>query len=492
MLFRACAAAFVICVALVSACFAQNSSPMAEWADSSLSVHSGLRVWLDASRINASRAANSLPELKSGELVDAWSSGTALMVGQNSQAGFVQPVEKLRPKLIKLGDSWFLRFDGEDDHLRLIDVKLSESGSLLESATIFIVNAAQSNAGNFRGLFAANAPERRDYDSGLCIDLGPGPSFKSDQLNVEGRGFGGARDLMNSADDLGTLQILEIAIDPATRKVSLINSGESEASRDFNPSELSFEQLTIGARFYTNGPGVQEVRGPFHGDIAEVLLYDRVLADLEAKSVRDYLTKKYAKLAEELPQELKLTVTGSVPLVKVENPPAVQMLQPGFSVRELPLELTNVNNVRYRADGKLMTLGYNGDLHLLSDTDGDGLEDKAELFWKNENSLRGPLGMLLTPVGYPKGNGVFVPSKGKVSLIVDTNGDDKADDVIIVATGWKEISQNVDAVGIAMDKDGNIYFGLGTVNYANAYLVNDQGVAEYDIDSDRGLSLIHI
>jgi putative heme-binding domain-containing protein len=451
-----------------------------------LPVHEGLQVWLDASRINASRLAKSQGELKSGELVDAWSNGAALMAGQNSPAVFVQPAEESRPKLIKLGESWFLRFDGEDDHLRLTDVKLSESGSQLKSATMFIVNAAHSNAGNFRGLFAANAPERRDYESGLCIDLGPGPSFKADQLNVEGTGFGGARDLVNSADDLGTLQILEIAIDPASRKVSVINNGKPEGSRDFKPSELSFEQLTVGARFYTNGPGAQQVRGPFHGDIAEVLVYDRVLNDTESKSVRGYLSKKYEKLAEELPRELKLSVTGSVPLAKVKNPPAVQMLQPGFSVRELPLELTNVNNVRYRADGKLMTLGYNGDLHLLSDTDGDGLEDKAELFWKNENSLRGPLGMLLTSVGYSKGNGVFVPSKGKVSLIVDTNGDDKADVEIIVATGWKEIAQNVDAVGIAMDKDGNIYFGLGTVNYANAYLVNDEGNAEYDIDSDRG------
>lgn len=171
---------------------------------------------------------------------------------------------------------------------------------------------------------------------------------------------------------------------------------------------------------------------------------------------------------------------------KAENPPAVQMLQPGFSVREIPVELTNLNNVRYRGDGKLVTLGYNGDIHLLSDTDGDGIEDRVELFWKNEGSIRGPIGLLLTPPGYAKGNGVFVPSKGKVSLIVDTNGDDKADEEIIVANGWKEIPENVDAVGIAMDKDGNIYFGLGTVNYANAYLVNDKGVAEYDLASERG------
>jgi hypothetical protein len=102
-------------------------------------------------------------------------------------ASFLQPVEKLRPKLIRLGDSWFLRFDGEDDHLRLLDVEAFGIRQPAESRDDFlVVNAAHSNAGNFRGLFAANAPERRDYESGLCIDLGPGPSLKSDQLNVEG------------------------------------------------------------------------------------------------------------------------------------------------------------------------------------------------------------------------------------------------------------------------------------------------------------------
>jgi putative heme-binding domain-containing protein len=164
----------------------------------------------------------------------------------------------------------------------------------------------------------------------------------------------------------------------------------------------------------------------------------------------------------------------------------VQMLVPGFRVRELPVELTNVNNVRFRQDGTLVTLGYNGDIHLLSDSDGDGLEDKVELFWKNEGSLRGPIGMLLTPQDYELGQGVFTPSKGKLSLIVDQDGDDKADKEIIVADGWQEIPQNVDATGVAMDSEGAIYFGLGTANYANAYLIDADGRAQYRLDSDRG------
>lgn len=173
-------------------------------------------------------------------------------------------------------------------------------------------------------------------------------------------------------------------------------------------------------------------------------------------------------------------------LPQAESPALIQMLVPGFHVSEIPVELTNVNNVRFRDDGKLVTLGYNGDIHLLSDTDGDGLEDHATVFYQNEGSLRGPIGIALTPPGYSKGRGLFVPSKGKVSLIVDTDGDDRADDEILVADGWKEIPQNVDAVGVTLDAEGNLFFGLGTANYANGYLVNDQGVAEYSLLSDRG------
>jgi hypothetical protein len=131
------------------------------------------------------------------------------------------------------------------------------------------------------------------------------------------------------------------------------------------------------------------------------------------------------------------------PLVTVADPPPVQMLVPRFTVRRLPLESTNINNVKYRADGKLVALAYNGDIFLLSDGDGDVLEDKAALFWENKGRLRGPIGMALTPPGYKHGNGVFVSSKGEAWLIVDTNGDDKADKEVIVAQGWKEIPQAV-------------------------------------------------
>lgn len=451
------------------------SAQVEPWAAKALSTRDGLSLWLAADGIHAARMAGGESALAADAPLDRWPDASG------AKRDFVQVETERQPKLKQLDHAWFVRFDGEDDYLRHVGGETS-----IDAATFFFVAAIHQNPGEFRGLFAANAPQQRDYVSGLTLDLGPGPTARFDQLNIEGRGFGGANDLLNDAQPFGQLHVLEAIVDPQQREVRLVRDGQPQGLRPFNPGPLSFQELTVGARYYTNGPGEQQVRGPVAADIAEVLVYNRVLSADEATTVRKYLTAKYAKLAKTLPQYVPTVAPAGVPLVKADNPPAVQMLIPGFTVRDLPVELTNVNNVRYRDDGALVTLGYNGDIHLLRDTDGDGLEDQASLFWKNDGALRGPIGIVLTPPGYVHGRGLFVASKGKVSLIVDRDGDDRADEERVVASGWEEIPQNVDAVGLAMDAEGNLFFGLGTANYANAYLVDDAGKAAYDLASDRG------
>ncbi len=60
---------------------------------------------------------------------------------------------------------------------------------------------------------------------------------------------------------------------------------------------------------------------------------------------------------------------------KKDEIPAVQVMVPGFSVVELPLSLTNINVVRYGSDGLLYALAYDGHIYVLTDADGDGIED---------------------------------------------------------------------------------------------------------------------
>lgn len=395
--------------------------------------------------------------------------------------GFIQTEEGARPTVVAVGDDRVLRFDGVDDHLRVIG-----TGMNADSLTLFIVAAPHANPGDFRGLFASNAPGARDYESGLTVDLGPGPTRALEQINVEGKGFGGAGDLLASSASFGTLHLFETVIDSSGREIRLSIDGKAEGSRPFESTTLSLDELTIGARFYTNGPGAQQVRGSLKGDIAEVLLFDRVLTPEEATSVRDALTAKHSALAAALSSTLDLAESGGTPLVPVADPPAIQMLVPGFAVREIPVTLSNVNNVRFRADGSLVTLGYGGDIHLLRDTDGDGLEDAATRIHHDTGSLRGPIGLLLTPPGYPHGDGMFVASKGKVSLFTDTDGDDHLDSERIVATGWKEITQNVDATGLAMGSDGSLYFALDVTDFSNPYLLDTDGKAAYDVQGERG------
>ena len=143
----------------------------------------------------------------------------------------------------------------------------------------------------------------------------------------------------------------------------------------------------------------------------------------------------------------------------------VQMLVPGFQVEELPIQFSNQNNLRFAPDGTLTSLGYDGKIWRLRDTNGDGLEDTAEPIW-DQPTLSVPLGMAWST------HGLFVSSKGKVSLLTDTNGDGRANVEQVIASGWPPTdvgSGGVDATAVTLDPEGNVYFGLLVADYSNAY-----------------------
>jgi putative heme-binding domain-containing protein len=172
------------------------------------------------------------------------------------------------------------------------------------------------------------------------------------------------------------------------------------------------------------------------------------------------------------------------PLTLVNNPPPVQMLVPGFTVRELPLELHNINNLVYAPDGRLFALCYDGNILQLKDTDGDGLEDASTLFFDNkDNDIPPSIGMTWGP------GGLYLASQGRVIRLRDL-GDGRCK-LETVTAGWAapagKAGSNLDAVGIAVDKRGNIFFGLGCDDWRDAYRVNKKtGKSDYNLHSERG------
>src|SRR5262249_14038898 len=150
---------------------------------------------------------------------------------------------------------------------------------------------------------------------------------------------------------------------PGTDGIKVYVNGKPQGQRDRGPGALRMENLFLGARYYSNDAVPPHVSGFLDGDVAEVLLYDRLLTDAEHQATVAYLSQKHASYSQEIAH---LGEAGQR-LRSLENPPDVQVFVPGFTARSLPLDLTNINNIRYREDGKVVALAYDGNVYLLSD-----------------------------------------------------------------------------------------------------------------------------
>ena len=214
---------------------------------------------------------------------------------------------------------------------------------------------------------ALNATNERDYTSGLTIDLGPTATAQFSALNVEGRGFGGAQNLRTHESPFARLHTLVISSDAKRQDGSLdgrrTNGRPAPARRladqlrrNHRRRPLLQQRLRTAARRrlrplrYRRGAGLQP----------------HAHARRTREACRNTSTAKYDFIKDVLPPDRECT---SAQLETVKDPPPVQMFVPGFSVRELPLDLTNINNVKYRADGTLVALAYDGKIWLLRDTE---------------------------------------------------------------------------------------------------------------------------
>ena len=463
-------------VSVLLLCVAANSARAAEpWADPRLALTNGIFLWLDASRQTAARGANGLTPLQSGR--DALE---IVFDGSGRQQHLRQPLLASRPRFRQEFNGAMLAFDGVDDFLAGLG-----SGAAVNEATVFIVAAPRTNGG-YRAFLSGNALGQNDFTSGFNLDTGGAATDRLVALNAEGAGFAGEKNLLPQSLPSGRWHVFSLVAARGRDGVKLFLDGQAQGSRDRAAgSGLRLDEITLGARRFSHTAERPYVQGFYQGQLAEVIVFDRALPEAERQQVGHYLGEKYGALLRGIGGgSLR---EGAVPLVAVSNPPPVQVFAPGFTARELPVQLNNINNVRYRPDGKLLAVGYDGRVWLLTDTDGDGLEDRVEAFW-DKQTLRAPVGAALTPPGYARGQGVFIPGKEKVVLLLDTNRDDRADEEITIAT-WTERSEQsgVDALGVAVGPDGGIYFCIGAASYTEPFLINKAtGGARYRTTMDRG------
>lgn len=169
-----------------------------------------------------------------------------------------------------------------------------------------------------------------------------------------------------------------------------------------------------------------------------------------------------------------------------------QMIVPGFTVRELPVQLTSINNIEYAPDGRLFAGGYDGRFHLLRDTDGDGLEDRVNTFSSNP-SPNFPLG-----IAVKDGEPYFVLTS-EVIRFRDLDGDGvpetrevfaKGFDVPALARAPYLLHRRVDsAIGLAFGPDEALYLTFGGAAYRNPYWQDDKNVYHYSTSQRRGCLL---
>ncbi|MCC9600260.1 ThuA domain-containing protein [Stieleria sp. JC731] len=432
-----------------------------------------MAIWLDASHLNDGLSAAGKSPLQNDQQVSLWPDGSG------NRRDLIQTEHDSCPGYKSSEEFRAVSFGGVQHYLQHREQDWNS-----KELTAFVVAATYSNPDSFTAWFSFSSDDTNDYQSGFNVDQLIGNPGKLQVVSVEGAGQSGADNLLRSPHEYGAVTRLCISSMPGPNGTALWVNGSPQGKRDRTESSMmSLTNFVLGARRYTHG-GPPQQRGFLHADIAEVLIYDRKLDTAEREAIESYLEQKYGDVPR---QPIPSIDTGGKALVRVEPSIPVQVLRPGFTVRRLPVDLPNINNVRYRADGQLIALGYDGNVWKLNDSDGDGLEETADLFWKNQGQLRAPIGMALTPQGYSKGQGLFVAAKGKCTLLVDTDEDDVADSEIIVADGWEEIANHVDALGVAIDPaDGSVFFGLGTTDYANAYLLDKKGKPEYTIENDHG------
>jgi putative heme-binding domain-containing protein len=267
--------------------YVPTPSVLEPWADSNLPVKHDLHVWLDASRINPARASVGLPEFQDGSLVGVWQDASG------NHQDFLQRRLESQPRFRSVREGNWVEFDGSDDLLAT-----TTNGLRTQGFTAMIVVAPNHNR-DWPGLLSANAFGKNDYQSGFNIDLMNEPTSSWQTLMSEGPGYQGVINMMTEDHPWGNFQIVTLRSQPGREGVLLRINGRSQLRRDRPDAMLQLDELTLGARYWSNDPLIPPYnRGFLDGRVVQVLLYKRPLSEEELVANEVYLWSSNRSLLE--------------------------------------------------------------------------------------------------------------------------------------------------------------------------------------------------
>lgn len=445
----------------------------------------GIQLWLDVSRQIAARGEHDLAPLRS------WNDAPDILFDGSAKGNHLtQPVAAARPQFRIDWGTTSLAFDGKNDFLHGLLRHGGDDSRAMDGLTLFVV-ASPHETGGGRSLFGFNRFGRDDATSGMFLGFGDGESAEGrglEGMDLGGAAFGDvAKISLNRPRAASQWEVFTINLHGEENTWEILLNGEAIGTGPLSPGKLApFEEFTLGGRRYSADQDRPQTKGYFKGWLTEVLMYDRSLTTVERRSVEEYLNGKYGSVLHGLKVVEERVAAGADK--KAATKSDVQVHFPGFEVQELPVDLPSINSLRYDNNGHLMALGYDGRIWRLRDTDEDGLEDLAEIYFDGRGALRAPVGLAVTPPGFDHGSGVLVAAKDRVVLVLDSDGDGVGDTVKTIATWTEESEQKgVDALGIAVGSDGSIYFCLGAASFTDPFLVDKvTGKARYHTGMERG------
>ncbi len=268
--------------------YQKRSVQLERWADSSLPVTTGLRLWLDASRINDARAAIGLPTLVDNAVVGLWPDAS----GHRSDAS--QRQLNAQPHFRTTREGNWLEFDGNEDYLVAKPDKLKTL-----HFTALMVVAPNHNRG-WPGLLSGNALGRDDFRTGFNLDLMHEATESWQTMMSEGPGYQGVINLMNENHPWGEFLIVTLRSQPRADGLVLRINGRPQRTRERPAEWIQIDELTVGARYWSNDNSLPAFnRGFLNGRVAEVLFYDRPLTDDELVANEVYLWNSHEPLLDQ-------------------------------------------------------------------------------------------------------------------------------------------------------------------------------------------------